>query len=359
MDSTSIVASHPASDIDDEADINELDLSYEQERLENIKNNAALLASLGLNSNPAPRKSGFPNPSPISSNALKKSSVSSEEARRRREAKAKEAALRRAQEPMRRSSRVAAKVVGMVKDEADDQLSNPPQSPIRPKYNPLPRATAPTLAPGPTYSPRSDSTSTPEPHKPAPRPTRGGDGRLIFEGRWKDVFTPNITPEEMFRGGAFGGGFFADTYSQILREPLPSTVDLLSLPFTLAQNATLLTNPEPSGDYNRWKVRAGQSLQEWEKAGWIWVGDPRGWAQWYVRFCEGRRCEDDERQVRRWLKVAGPTGRFKRALLKKLHQAGGKSAVDDEEVAPVLRQCLWQWGYELNGQEFDRAMQGD
>lgn len=36
-----------------------------------------------------------------------------------------------------------------------------------------------------------------------------GTGRLIFEGRWKDVFEPNVTPEEMFRGGAFGGTFYA------------------------------------------------------------------------------------------------------------------------------------------------------
>lgn len=36
-----------------------------------------------------------------------------------------------------------------------------------------------------------------------------GTGRLIFEGRWRNVFEPNVTPEEMFRGGAFGGTFFA------------------------------------------------------------------------------------------------------------------------------------------------------
>ncbi|WWD20534.1 hypothetical protein CI109_105010 [Kwoniella shandongensis] len=329
---------------DGEDGYNELDLSYEQERLENIKNNAALLASLGLNSLVAKSASSSSGGGAIST--FKKNSLSSEELRRRREIKAKEAAARRVEQPTRRSSRVAAKVVG-VKLEDDD--------PLTPKHNPIPRATAPTLAPGPTYS-RSPSS---EPRPSAPKPTRAEDGRLIFEGRWKDVFTPNLTPEEMFRGGAFGGGFFADTYSQILREPLLSTADLLSLPFTLPRSSTLLTNPEPSGENNRWRVRAGQSLQEWEKAGWIWKGDPRGWAQWYVRFWEGRRCEDDERQVRRWLKVAGPTGRFKRALLKKLHQAGGISAVDDEDVAPVLRQCLWQWGYELNKDEFEGAMRGE
>ena len=50
---------------------------------------------------------------------------------------------------------------------------------------------------------------------------------------------------------------------------------------------------------NRFSVRAGPIQKKWEKAGWIWSGDPRGWAQWYLRFYNGRRVEDDERQVRR------------------------------------------------------------
>lgn len=59
--------------------------------------------------------------------------------------------------------------------------------------------------------------------------------------------------------------------------------------------------------------------------------------------------------------MAGSTGRFKRALLKKIQQHGGAmaGAVTDETVSPILRQCLWQWGYELNEEEFERAMRGD
>lgn len=45
-----------------------------------------------------------------------------------------------------------------------------------------------------------------------PQPSRGEDGVLIFEGRWKGIFTPNVTPEEMFRGGAFGGAYFWYVY---------------------------------------------------------------------------------------------------------------------------------------------------
>ena len=56
------------------------------------------------------------------------------------------------------------------------------------------------IIPGPEYE--EEETTT------APPPTRDSDGRLRFEGRWEGVFTPNVTPQEMFEGGAFGGGFF-------------------------------------------------------------------------------------------------------------------------------------------------------
>lgn len=57
--------------------------------------------------------------------------------------------------------------------------------------------------------------------------------------------------------------------------------------------------------------------------------------------------------------MAGPTGRFKRSLLKKVHLSGGEPALADEDVGAVLRQCLWQWGYELTPSEYERAMRGD
>lgn len=42
-----------------------------------------------------------------------------------------------------------------------------------------------------------------------PLPGRDGRGRLVFEGRWKGVFVPNLPPEEVLRRGAYGGNFFA------------------------------------------------------------------------------------------------------------------------------------------------------
>ncbi|OCF33588.1 hypothetical protein I316_04661 [Kwoniella heveanensis BCC8398] len=337
---------------DEDEDMDELELSYEQERIANIRERDDLLAQLGLNK-PSNR---------ISGGITKKPTFSAEELRRKRELRALDAQRKKAFEPIRRSGRLAARenepkaypdgsdagTSSPSPNSRSSRLRSPPAKPL------IPKATAPTLAPGPSYSPSASGPSS-----PAPRPTRGDDGRLIFEGRWQGVFTPNLTPEDMFAGGAFGGGFFADTYSNILKSPMSASDDIATLSFTLPNARKLLTNPIPDGENNRFRVRAGQSLQEWEKAGWIWGQDPRGWAQWYVRFWEGRRCEDDERQVRRWLKVAGPTGRFKRALLKKLVQSGGQSALADEDIGAVLRQCLWQWGYEMTEVEFERAMNGE
>ncbi len=44
--------------------------------------------------------------------------------------------------------------------------------------------------------------------------------------------------------------------------------------------------------------------------------------------------------------------------MKKIHAAGGHAAIEEEEVGAVLRQCLWQWGFELNKSEYDKAMAG-
>lgn len=42
---------------------------------------------------------------------------------------------------------------------------------------------------------------------------------------------------------------------------------------------TLLTSQEYDPEINRYGVKASQSIQDWEKAGWIVPQDPRGWMQ--------------------------------------------------------------------------------
>lgn len=77
--------------------------------------------------------------------------------------------------------------------------------------------------------------------------------------------------------------------------------------------------------------------------------DPYGWFQWYCRFYMGRRSDDDERQVGRWLALAGPKGRFKNRLVNMIKERGAE--YDDETISPVIRQTLQHWGYQITPED--------
>lgn len=81
--------------------------------------------------------------------------------------------------------------------------------------------------------------------------------------------------------------------------------------------------------------------------GWIADSDPYGWFQWYCRFYRGRRCNDDERQISRWLKSAGPKGRFRSQLCNKIIGQGAISQINNVSISPVIRQTLLHWGLEI------------
>jgi len=112
-----------------------------------------------------------------------------------------------------------------------------------------------------------------------------------------------------------------------------------------------LTSDSYDPSVNKYDVKAGQSLQEWENAGWIHEQDPRGWFQWYCRYYLGRRTEDDERQIKRWMGVCGPSGgRFKNMLVKKIALVDGRW--NDSSISPIIRQTLQHWGYRLTEDDF-------
>ncbi|XP_018602104.2 uncharacterized protein LOC108931029 isoform X4 [Scleropages formosus] len=104
-------------------------------------------------------------------------------------------------------------------------------------------------------------------------------------------------------------------------------------------------------DVNTYKVKCGGSLEMWESSGWIVPQDPYGWFQWYCRFHQGRRTDDDERQVGRWAKCTGPKGRWRNNLITKIVRSG--CAFHNCTVSPVVRQTLQHWAYRLTKQDYD------
>ncbi len=66
---------------------------------------------------------------------------------------------------------------------------------------------------------------------------------------------------------------------------------------------------------NKYGVHVGTTLEYWEEKGWIHKDAPYGWIQWYCDFYSGKRTQDDERQIKRWLGIAGQNGRFRKNLI--------------------------------------------
>jgi hypothetical protein len=133
-------------------------------------------------------------------------------------------------------------------------------------------------------------------------------------------FEPQLTPREMLALGVFGGKYMTDCRSEF-----PASW------FTRAKLSADRDDPT----LNYFGVRASQPLSVWRKKGWIYEEDPRGWFQWYCRYYLGRRCLDDDRQVRRWRQIARHVAQVKQACRPR-----------DLTCRPRQRQALLHWAYD-------------
>jgi hypothetical protein len=86
---------------------------------------------------------------------------------------------------------------------------------------------------------------------------------------------------------------------------------------------------------NFFGVNASQPLSVWIKNGWINSQDPRGWFQWYCRYYMGRRSEDDERQIKRWI-----------AIRRHISQIVNNCRALDIFCRPKQRQAVLHWAYD-------------
>ncbi|KAK8064252.1 hypothetical protein PG996_008904 [Apiospora saccharicola] len=202
----------------------------------------------------------------------------------------------------------------------------------------------------------------------APPPTRDETtGKYHFTSH--PDFRPNKSPESILREGAFGGTYFRPLFSKRLGTTIEDDWRELPSEWTSGGGINVekqLTSTEYDPAVNKYGVSCGQSIEEWEAAGWIrHEYDVRGWFQWYCRFWLGRRLDDgsgeDERQISRWKKCVGETGRWRRILLKKYVQMGVRSVFDEDdddeergEVSPVVHQTCHHWAYEVRQEALDR-----
>lgn len=173
--------------------------------------------------------------------------------------------------------------------------------------------------------------------------------------KFKDYpeFQPNLTPKQVFKLGAFGGTYFRPIKSGITKKSYASA----HKEFPKSWFSGLDVDEEVMSErcdksINAYGVTSGTSLKYWESKGWIKSQDPYGWFQWYCRFYQGRRTNDDERQIDRWLGIAGSNGRFRKRLINECKKK--KKKYNDYDVSPVIRQLLLQWGYELTLKDFNK-----
>ncbi|MBM4309976.1 MAG: hypothetical protein FJ119_03375 [Deltaproteobacteria bacterium] len=133
-------------------------------------------------------------------------------------------------------------------------------------------------------------------------------------------FSPELTPQQLLALGVFGGRYMTDC-----RDEFPEDW------FTHAKLCHEFHDPV----LNYFKVNASQPLSLWREKGWIYPDDPRGWFQWYCRYYMGRRCPDDERQIKRW-----------KAMTRHIAQVKKHCAPGDELCRARQRQALLNWAYD-------------
>ena len=165
-------------------------------------------------------------------------------------------------------------------------------------------------------------------------------------------FLPNLTPREMFKLGSFGGTYWRPIRSTVVKKNLKNIHKKYKWWKGIPEDC--LSSNEYDKKKNKYGVKVGTSLQFWEGKGWINKQHPYGWVHWYCDFYKGKRCSDDERQVKRWRNLAGGRGRFMRFLVTQIIKK--KSKWNDETVSPKIRQVLQHWGYKLTKKDFDNEI---
>lgn len=155
-------------------------------------------------------------------------------------------------------------------------------------------------------------------------------------------FNPMLTPKEMLEAGVFGSSYFGV-------EDLQGDYDYNSLFESCLSDVspTLYLSGKYSPKTNKFKIRSGMSYEYWVEMNWMHKDDPYGWFEWYIKFYNGRRHEDDERQIIRWQNFCGTNGRWRNRIYSNIHKTG------DWNTSPRIQQSCLHWGYEVNDADYE------
>lgn len=135
-----------------------------------------------------------------------------------------------------------------------------------------------------------------------------------------DGFTPTYSPKEMLELGVFEGRYINDCQDEF--------------PASWFSKAKISDTADLSLNY--FGIKSRQPLSEWQRKGWIYGPDPRGWFQWYCRYYMGRRLpETDAIQIKRW-----------RAFSRHAGQIKANCYPGDVFCRPRQRQALLQWSHD-------------
>lgn len=136
-------------------------------------------------------------------------------------------------------------------------------------------------------------------------------------------FDPDLTPKDMLELGVFGGVYMRDCVKEFPKDWFAKA--------RFQKKGSYEHDPA----INLFGMNASQPLSVWRKKGWIYEEDPRGWFQWYCRYYRGRRCPDDERQIKRW-----------RAIGRHIAQVKKNCRAGDATCRPKQRQAILHWAYD-------------
>ncbi len=139
-------------------------------------------------------------------------------------------------------------------------------------------------------------------------------------GNFHADFKPELTPKQMLDLGVFGGKYMTDCRDEFPEEWFANA---------------RLCHERHDPKLNCFGVNASKPLSYWIEKGWIYPEDPRGWFQWYCRYHRGRRCQDDERQIKRW-----------KAMRRHISQLRKHCRIEERDCRGRQRQALLHWAYD-------------